>query len=869
MKNVKKLDIAVLTIMIAIYSIILYIILNLYVNFPYNALGNDAVPHIAKVSILKYWGLEGFRWLPTYYFGNPHFIFYTPATYAIPLAIYVVFGLSLEGITQLFNWMSFISIILTIIFVIVLIYIKNGRRLAPAVVSGLFLGTSPAIFEPWLFGGNYAELLSLPSIPLGLIFLDRYLEENSLKYSILYIIVSAYSITGHQAIGLFFVVFSIVWILLHGIPSRKNIARISILIIIIFGLTAWYIIPLAHMELSHKVRETLWMVMPSRLNLGDFVTTFLNIEIKELPSEGYRIPGFNFLTILIVLLIYRVFHKKASKNKFTYKTFIIMLIPSILLLYFILCTVFYIPFPAGYHPSRFVPIIVLSLSLSIGLILSTTSSKSAYTITCVIIITGLFIFMLFPPAYRVVSVGLLSADEKDRMSIISKDSTAGNDYRIGGVRDELFYWAQLYYPNLYTSRGYYAQGILYIDWQAWFEHSLAGAPPTIPWKNTILHLLDWSAVRYVGLLKNDTAAVLLSRNKLMPLTPFLNLTIYEYTDSPPISEVLLKGGVLFFGDYEGYDTVLRSIASSSYTKPAPVIVWAEGKCIDDVSSNVLESFSSIILYRYCYRDREKAFNLLKEYVYKGGRLFIETMSSTDESSNMPPPIPVAKTYRGEVSGSWTLEIREHILTANITENMFSPPVYDGGPWGVSYSTQGDLRDYAMPLLISNGKILTAYSRYGSGEVIWSGMNLPYHSLAYQNPNEADFMRRLIMGDVKPITLPTEMIRKSATSIIFKNVPEAKGIIFRERYISNLVFSWKAYDREGGLNVFMMGPGFNYIVLREGWSRGDVEMVLEDGPLRIASIAISLITVIILTLTLIRAHYRSKIRRSKHADLPLA
>jgi hypothetical protein len=625
-----------------------------------------------------------------------------------------------------------------------------------------------------------------------------------------------------------------------------------------------YFGPLVYFELYSKIRPAIIENIPYPFQVGDYLPVFTMVEIPFLPMVSRALPGTPFFVFLGLYLYYI---KRRGTDIWKRKVIFISIIPILLTIHFFLATQIIIPWIAGFHPARYLALITLYTSLLVGIILSRLAKISCYILLVILTFVGVTHYSFLPPSYEL-HIGQLPASQDLRLIEELQASVYHNQYRIGGVKDGLFNIVSIARPDYYISRGYYSQGILYLDWHYWFEYTLSRNPKNISDENTLFHLLDWEAIRYLGFTNSEEISSY-AMKKFRALGKLGDFTIYEFIYASPISEVLLEGGVLFFGDYEGYDTVLRSIASSSYTKPAPVIVWAEGKCIDDVSSNVLESFSSIILYRYCYRDREKAFNLLKEYVYKGGRLFIETMSSTDESSNMPPPIPVAKTYRGEVSGSWTLEIREHILTANITENMFSPPVYDGGPWGVSYSTQGDLRDYAIPLLISNGKILTAYSRYGSGEVIWSGMNLPYHSLAYQNPNEADFMRRLIMGDVKPITLPTEMIRKSATSIIFKNVPEAKGIIFRERYISNLVFSWKAYDREGGLNVFMMGPGFNYIVLREGWSRGDVEMVLEDGPLRIASIAISLITVIILTLTLIRAHYRSKIRRSKHADLPLA
>jgi len=866
-KNSRIHHVILLGLVAAVYSSVILCIFINYVNFPNEPLGIDSIPHSAKVSLLNFWGFEGFKWLPSYYFGSPHFAVYPPASYFLLSSSSSIGKISPEHIIRVFNWAGYISIILTFVTIMILIYAKSHPKVGAALIAASYFGASPGIFEPWIWGGNYAELLTLSSIPIGLLFLDRYLEKRKLKYGLLYLVMGIYSIVGHEAVGFFFIITSIYWSLIEG-EYTYRLGRVFLLLIALSGLTAWYLIPLVYLRSAFLPSEGIkWQTLSYSFRLNDYINTFIGIETGLPPSEEpYRLIKLNLMPLITAITICIIMGKR-RKGKSLFKLFL-MILPSISLIsYFILCVSFHIPYPVGFPPYRLSTYIVIISSITLGLLFSLVQTKHGQIIVAVTMLIGTSLLLL-SPNFSFVSERILKEEDKNVLSLVANLSLSSYEYRIGGVRDVLFYWLHLYHPSVYTSRGYYGV-IPYIHWQSWYEHALAGAPVTLFWRNNILQLLDWSATKYVGLKKEDTGAVLLSSSFLKPIADFLNLTVYEFSDSPPISEVLLKGGVLFFGDYEGYDTVLRSIASSSYTKPAPVIVWAEGKCIDDVSSDVLEGFSSIILYRYCYRDREKAFNLLRDYVYKGGRLFIETMSSTDESSNMPPPIPVAKTYRGEVSGSWTLEIREHILTANITENMFSPPVYDGGPWGVSYSSQGDLRDYAIPLLISNGKILTVYSRYGSGEVIWSGMNLPYHSLAYQNPNEADFMRRLIMGDVKPITLPTEMIRKSATSIIFKNVPEAKGIIFRERYISNLVFSWKAYDREGGLNVFMMGPGFNYIVLREGWSRGDVEMVLEDGPLRIASIAISLITVIILTLTLIRAHYRSKIRRSKHADLPLA
>ncbi|MEN2974726.1 MAG: hypothetical protein ABDH32_04000 [Candidatus Caldarchaeales archaeon] len=468
--------------------------------------------------------------------------------------------------------------------------------------------------------------------------------------------------------------------------------------------------------------------------------------------------------------------------------------------------------------------------------------KHLYVFFILVILT-ISLHYVFIPSYERHRLDPLNLSSPHEFKLINElqASIFGNHFRIGGIKDHLFNIISLLKPDYYMSRGYYAQGILYLDWQYWFEYTLSYVSNSPSNENAFMHLLDWSSIRYLGLTDSEEAFKI-AEEKFNPIGKLGDFTIFENDFAPPISEFLYSGAVLVFADYEGYDVLLRSIAISSYSKPAPIIIWAEGRCIDDIPPDVLEKFSVTVLYRYCYRDRVKAFQILENYVSDGGRLFIETMPSIDESSEMPLPIPVSNTYRTKVENDWNFKIAEHSLTTGISENIFSPPVYDGGPWVISSSSLEYLRDGAEPLLISNDRVLVAYIRYGYGEVVWSGMNLPYHTLAYQNIVEADFMRRLIMYNVSIMVEPAQMYRDSATSISFKVPPKVKGIIFRERYVSNLVFSWKASDSREELDVFMMGPGFNYIVIKDTYDKvEDIRFVLEDGPLRTGSMIISVST----------------------------
>ncbi|MCS7135982.1 MAG: 6-pyruvoyl-tetrahydropterin synthase-related protein [Nitrososphaerota archaeon] len=845
----KLRDALIITILTITYALALYTIFNIYFEFPNLGFGWDIIPHSSKVVLLKYWGSDGFKWLPNYYFGNPHFTFYTPTAYIIPYALSVILDLTSEEIVVLFNWFTFLSITSTMLGIVLLVYYKSNSRLAPALISGIFFGTSPGIFHPWLEGGNYAEMLTFPTIPFGLLFLDRFLSKGSYKYALLYLMMGTIAITGHQAVGLFFVLFSFFFTFLSEGFWKSNLKKNLLLIIALIGLTIWYTLPLLYFETSYKIRESLYETFPSRFTFGDYIVTFFNVRLDFLHTL-HNFFGFNVLVPIISLIIAILsVSERASKRKI-----IISSIPFLsLLLYFIMCVTFGVPYPTGFSPSRIISYIITSASIATGITLSFLKSKLKLATIQVVMVVMLYVFSLFVPNYAVIKHGHLSAEDRNALSFVC-DPSIINNYRVGGVRDDLFYWSNFYHPACYTSRGYYIQGILYLDWQFWYEYSLTSAPHTLAWKNTIQHLLDWSATKYVGIKNSDTAAVLLSPDKLKPVTKFLDLTMYEFESPSKIAEILIDGAILFIGDFSGYDVILRSFAMSDHKHPAPMIVWAPNKCIDDFQYETLKKFSSIILYRYCYKHKEEAFRILERYVREGGRLFIETMSSRDESSDTYQPLPVLKTYRTSVKDEWRFIVYEHVLTYNVTNDMFSPPIYENGPWGVSVSSVDQLRDDSIPLLAFDDKVLVAYRKYGNGEVVWSGMNLPYHVLAYRNVDEANFMRKLIMDKIIPLIGDVDFERYSATMIEFRVPSNAKGVIFRERYLSSMVLSWKAYDASDELEVFMFGPGFNYILLKDADSERSIKFTLSDGPLRILSVFAS-ITAAIACITIIVYKYR--------------
>ena len=831
------------------YIIALGVSLTLYFylvfDFPTRPLGVDAIPHAAKISLLREWKLEGFKWLPVYYFGNPHFTLYPPASYIIPLIIVEVIKASIIDIIIVQNLMALISILLLAVGLTFLVYHITGKHHV-AIISSLFLISNPALYEPWIWGGNYPELYSIPTIPWGILFLDRWLKNKGYSNLVLYVVLGAYALTSHQAVGMFFMLLSSIWILTHKDELLRRITKLFTINLLLVLSSFYYIAPLFYIEQFYKVREDVLQQFTQNFTIGDYISSFVHVSLGHgfLTFNYYPLPTLRIIPIL-VLFVYSVVRKKYGSNKA--RTLALYSLSFFLIIYFILSTLSITPFPAGFLPYRYTPYIAIFSSLGIAYSLTSISERRKTITILVCILLLLMSYYAVLPIYSITNKEIqeypLDAEEVQILESVDANAYV-NSHRIGILSSGFGSVINLYFPNYYTSKGYYAQGILFIDWQHWFENTIfSSEAKTLNSRNSVLHLLDWSGTGYLVLSGNEKTFSFIKR-EFNEVGEVANYLILE-ASSTKVTESLVDGAVLFIGDEYGYDSFLRVLALSNYTGFAPVVVWGGGRCLDDVSAGDLQGFSAVVLYRFCYRDRVRAFDLLSEYVRDGGRVFFEAMPSRDEVASFPYPFPVKKTMRYGVRSAWNFTVLN--IVVRLSEDGFSPPVYEGGPWGVSASSIDLLREGAEPIVVSGDKVLIALLRYGGGEFIWSGMNLPYHALSYRNVAEATMLRKLILGDIETTAKPVEMIRHSATRIEFRIPAGSKGLVFRERYIDNLVLSWRAWTEEGiGTKVMIMGPGFIYVKL-EDEPRRDITLYLElrDGPLRIVSQAISIITLLFL------------------------
>jgi len=242
----------------------------------------------------------------------------------------------------------------------------------------------------------------------------------------------------------------------------------------------------------------------------------------------------------------------------------------------------------------------------------------------------------------------------------------------------------------------------------------------------------------------------------------------------------------------------------------------------------------LFLYDYDYKNHGKAWGRLESYIKGGGKVFIETGSEVKQTDSvnlpakypkeLPTIFPIGMTKKEKIGTSWELSA-DSKETNGLDLESFGPPVLDNQPWLFSQpNSPTDLREGAKVILSAGGIPLIVSWNYGNGQVIWSGMNLPYHIAAHKRLGEGKFLENLI-NDFIP-TNPTtysdfEAERNSPDKVTIKGAG-AKGVFFRE----NSNPGWKAHLSSPTLNkdlkIYPAGPtfyGFSYVVLPEEIQKG--------------------------------------------------
>lgn len=405
------------------------------------------------------------------------------------------------------------------------------------------------------------------------------------------------------------------------------------------------------------------------------------------------------------------------------------------------------------------------------------------------------------------------------------------------------------------------------------EDQLAGSfgyPPEIAYNNS-LFLLDWYAIKYLEAGHEGIDAPLapsLTDTRVMKQEAVIDfnrekyneynqtLRYYEVNDQlvSPILQATNAPTLGIVASEEGYETVVRALADANLGAGQVIPVRLE-RNLEKLNAAHLSDLDALILYDYTYVNRAKAFSRLSEYLKRGKKLFIDTGVEGKESAaqNLPDIFPITKTTRETMGREWNLTVVDKKLIGEVDVSQFDPPLFDEYEWKFSYPDIADIRDGAIIHLSNSGKPLLVSQTVGRGEIIWSGMNFPYHVGRFHNSEEVTVWKNIITTLLPSADAPVEINSKSEFVSAGKRIVTtsgARGVLFKEQAYSG----WNAKIRSGSgsrtLPIYRVGPtfpGFIYVRLPQDLSTQKVTVTFSYGGESVSWFTFSISVILVLFL----------------------
>ena len=779
--------------------------------------GLDAYGHLTKIRfILSFWPKHG--WNHLWDAGTPLFSgSYPPLSYYMAALLVAVFRCRPESaLTAL----AAVSLLLNSLCVYGFVKNVTGDRL-PSLLAVSLMVFTPAYWEWWVYGGNYGRVVSLGFFGLSLYLASLSIDKpRSRLLKFLLPLTLAGAVCCHPVSGVVSILAVSVMLLLSAEELREGLTRVLKVLVFTAGLDAFYVTQLLFSNPTAK-----------GILLGSRPQFPVPVGRLFAPTPSVSLPVFSLMPLLVPLLVCAValsllrggFGKIFEGRVRSYV--VCCGIVSILFLGYAL--IGHIPgYPNTMYVSGFMPASALCMA-SIGLsalvsIMLWQVLRSSFPRR----FAGLALVALTASTVAVGSivslraVGLSVVDETSpgrpemmSMALIQVDPNELN-YRLGTDSAFVSVWFSYLY-GVPQSRGYYAQGTPYPDWHSWLEYAVWFSEGNYGETN---FLLDWYAIRWivVGYPHYKYQKFLQRPDLYKPVSNVDDWWEFEYLNASPILSATNVPSVLFIGSESNYDFFLRAMALSNFNSRHIIPVKGPSKYVDDYTLEELQKFDCVFLYGYNYRDVGEAFSLLKQYVEFGGSVFFEANNSPDYNSpSLPEPFPVNDTVAVSLGTEWDFTVAEDNITHGIDFSKFSPPVYDGAPWG--FSTTTSVRWWAKPVVSTAGSPIMVSGTYGSGRVVWSGMNLVYHIVSYGNVEESELLKNVLLwlsGGSGPEP-PYEVEFVNPQKRVVRVYEEARGILFKESYFRQ----WKAEASGAGgsvkLPVYMAGPGLMYVPLPEG------------------------------------------------------
>jgi predicted cobalt transporter CbtA len=362
------------------------------------------------------------------------------------------------------------------------------------------------------------------------------------------------------------------------------------------------------------------------------------------------------------------------------------------------------------------------------------------------------------------------------------------------------------------------------------------------------------------------------RVKKWPGEHFGGLALWEYNQPAGLLRATTKPIVLVIGQdkVDGYFRTFHLANLGALHFDEAILVYG-GPYADAYPAEELNNFDAVLLEGYSYRHKnpQKGWQELDKYIQNGGSLLINTgwqYSSADwqlaETPNYFPLTTLRWTDAG-VTGDYLNENPE--IAGKVDLEQFGPLVFEGKEWNISSSERSNLRDWAKVVISANGKPLIAGGEYGSGKVVWLGIDLPGHIGAYDdNGEEIALYKNLLSFLLKGKAgqeLSTNWERNYPDKLeitINESLDQRTAVYWSEAYYPDFEAKLIENGKSQKIKVYKAGPGMTLFIL-PGVSAGAKIIYEYKAPLLIIiARIISLATLAIITIAALRPKFALRV-----------
>ena len=833
----------------------------------YTALGGDGYAHATKIKFLvDFW--PNINWV--YFWGNgiPVFLWYGFMPYAFLVSFFKIFSSAAMAISAV-NLLTFVMIGIGIYGIV---YEVTKSRVASLLAVFLAI-PSPGLWYR-IMVGTTTRTFGDGFLVLSIWFLVRVLKENpstssgqgeaSFRFSTLLglALFTTLAFQSHFFTALLtgFFGFVIIMIVVKGWGQRIKFFFLTFFPAFLFAF--YFLVPFI---LTQHLSQT-------ASSFGIFAVDPLDLKLLFYhPPEAVVIPGGGLLPIhlplLLVLLPIVFFSGKLKDKPFVKKTIFAFL--SLFLFFLAFGTAIYFGYPATWYDTGFVPdeafeflslVIPVMLGVLLWLVLSQRLLK-VFVSVIFLILVGLTVWQ-YPLRYPLQAqvpfeFGPRAVYDQNLIWKLLEGQENEKNYRYAHPATEISIWFN-FDSKIPQNREFFPHGVMYPNWRSWQENAIWN-PKWDEKMGETKFLLDWFSLRWFSLVPpsynlniekyrrdSDFEMKVASQGEVE--------TGFEFKKATPILSSTNAPAILVIGERSqdrSFGPIMRILATFNFN--SQVILPVRGKSfLDDYKGEELAKFPLIFLYEYRIKNPSKAGKILLDFLNQGGKVVIESTSFLSDERRMifEKTLGFQSKLEEASEGKWNFSPSQSLLTEGVNFSAFSPPLFEESAWKYRYLKQNDLGQNQEPILFNEGQVVVFRQRIGEGELIWSGLNLPYHALSYQNQEEERFLIKMVFDLLE--TKPEVLSRLKAISHFvnpqlrkIEILEPANGILFKENYF----FNWHAALEKDGqkqeMKIYPAGTDFMYIPLGKSEDSGKVTIFYKRSLMEQASTAVSLLSLVAL------------------------